>query len=46
MPIGVTPRDDELALIESLARKEGKLQQKVSKQYNRDIAQFGGDGGR
>ena len=38
MPIGVTPREDELALIESLARNQVGSFERKNEQYNRDIA--------
>lgn len=44
MPIGQAPREDELALIESLARRQGNLEdQNVA--YKRDMDQLGGTAG-
>lgn len=44
MPIGQAPREDELALIESLARRQGNLEdQNIA--YKRDMDQLGGTAG-
>ena len=43
MPIGMAPREDELALIESLARGEGNQTEQNKNRFNRDMASLAGE---